>query len=256
VTGPVPGLLDGVRVVITGASRGIGQASAQAMAAQGAQVVAFARTEQDWVQASTAGQVHPITMDVSEPEDVSKGCDLARGILGSVDVLINNAGVPGPEGPLWEADPYHAAMCLAINTLGPFHLLHELLPAMVVRGSGVVINVSSGQAERPKAGKAWYGATKAALDHLVAAAAMELDGTGVRIHSVHPGPVDTALNAANRRGEGADRSRLRPPAEVAALITWLASAQGAQHDELFVRWRDPEVKARLLAMPGYPEPIS
>jgi NAD(P)-dependent dehydrogenase (short-subunit alcohol dehydrogenase family) len=193
-------------------------------------------------------------VDVSDPEAVHDACERARGLLGTIDVLVNNAGVPGPEGPAWEVDPRDAQLCLAVNTLGPFHLMHEVLPSMVSQGRGVVINVSSGAAERPKAGKAWYGASKAALDHLVLAAVLELAGTGVRIHGIHPGPVDTALNHSNRRGDG-DRSRLRPPSEVASLITWLSSREAAEVVEPLVRWREAEVKARFRAMPGFPAPV-
>jgi NAD(P)-dependent dehydrogenase (short-subunit alcohol dehydrogenase family) len=254
----VSGLLGGVRVIVTGASRGIGQASAVAMARQGANVVTFARTGQDWTRSDRqAAQLHPICVDVSDPEAVHLACEQAREVLGGIDVLVNNAGIPGPEGPLWTSDPRQAASCLAVNTLGPFHLMRDVLPSMVRDGRGVVINVSSGAAERPKAGKAWYGASKAALDHLVAAAALELADTGVRIHGVHPGPVDTALNFANRRGgSDVERSRLRPPAEVGALIAWLASSEGAVADELVIRWRESGTKARLRALDGFPDPVT
>ena len=252
------GLLDGVRVVVTGASRGIGQASAVAMAREGAEVVTFARTNQDWIATDpAAARLHPIELDVADPAAVEATVAQARTALGGIDVLVNNAGVPGPEGPLWTTDPAAAASALAINTLGPYHLMRAVLPEMIERGSGVVINVSSGAAVRPKAEKAWYGATKAALDHLVGAAALELAGTGVRIHTIHPGPVDTALNYANRRGATADeRARLRPPSEVATLITWLASPAGdAVAGEELITWREDSVKERLRAFAGFPAPV-
>jgi NAD(P)-dependent dehydrogenase (short-subunit alcohol dehydrogenase family) len=253
----VTGLLDGVRAVVTGASRGIGRASAAAMAREGATVVTLARTSQEWIASDrSSSRLHPIEVDVSDADAVVVACQQARELLGGIDVLVNNAGVPGPEAPDWTCDPRHAATSLAINTLGPFHLMRAVLPAMVKDGRGVVLNVSSGGAVRPKAGKAWYGASKAALDHLVAAAALELAGTGVRIHAIYPGPVDTALNFANRHGGSQeDKARLRPPAEVGALVAWLASENGAVVEELIVEWREGRTQERLRAMPGFPEPI-
>jgi 3-oxoacyl-[acyl-carrier protein] reductase len=249
-------LLAGVRAVVTGASRGIGRATSIAMAELGAEVVMLARTHsplEDGLPDDVAARLYAVGVDVTDPEAVGAACAFARERFGGIDVLVNNAGVPGPEASLWTLDPDALRATFEVNTLGPFHLMQAILPGMVAAGSGVVVNISSGQAVRPQATKSAYGASKAALDHLTAAAALELAGSGVRIHTVYPGPVDTALNSSNRDGgNDRDRSRLRPPQEPAALIAWLASSEGARVGELVVRWRDPEVRERLRQLPGFP----
>jgi NAD(P)-dependent dehydrogenase (short-subunit alcohol dehydrogenase family) len=248
-----PPLLAGTRALVTGASRGIGLATSLRMARAGATVAMLSRRAPDVPEPEVVapGRLVPIGADVSDPASVQHACETAVEDLGGIDVVVNNAGAPGPRGALWQVDPAEAVDAFLVNTMGPLHVLRCTLPDMVRRGAGVVINVSSGQAVRPKPGSAVYGASKAALDHLTDTLVLELAGSGVRVHGIYPGPVDTELNSAHA-GPDRDRSRLRPPEEPAALITWLASEHGVLADTVTIRWRDDEVKRALRALSGFP----
>ena len=120
-----------------------------------------------------------------------------------------------------------------VNTFGPFYLMKLILPGMVTRRDGVVVNIVSGAAERPRPNRAMYGSQKAATEHMTLAVAQEVAGYGIRVYAFHPGPVDTALFASSRTAEEMDRARagsdsaddpgLQDPAEPAAALAWLAS---------------------------------
>jgi NAD(P)-dependent dehydrogenase (short-subunit alcohol dehydrogenase family) len=179
-------------------------------------------------------------------------------------VLINNAGVLGQGLALVDLDPDDFRYTLAVNTLGPFHTMKALLPSMLARGSGVVINVSSGAGLRPRAGRAVYGTSKAALDHLSQAAADETAAAGLRVYAFHPGAVDTEMNAAWRAqtvqlsgpspsGPATQATVALSPQVPAAVIAWLASPAGAAWREVILRWPDSDVQRRLRELPGFPD---
>jgi NAD(P)-dependent dehydrogenase (short-subunit alcohol dehydrogenase family) len=142
-----------------------------------------------------------------------------------------------------------------------------VLPGMIERGSGVVINVSSGAAERPQPRRSMYGTSKAALDHLTKAVAMETAPLGVRVYGIHPGPIDTELfrlsrtDPLNTPEEQAridamwESGKVRRPEELAATLAWLATPAGAAWDDVMVTWRNPATRDRLRALPGHPDPL-
>jgi NAD(P)-dependent dehydrogenase (short-subunit alcohol dehydrogenase family) len=260
--------VDGQVAVVTGGSRGIGRATALALAERGADVAVLSRT----VAASeaVAAEVRALgpralagAGDVADWRDVQRLVTEVTRALGPIDILINNAGTGGSHGYLWELEPDVFRDALMINVLGPFHFMKAVLPAMNERRRGVVVNVSSGNVRNPRPGRSMYGATKSALDYVSRAAAAEGALAGVRVYSFYPGPTDTdmqrhLLNDPNvpaavreelqgRLAEG----RLFRPEQPAAAIAWLASPAGAAWTESICAWSSPDVAAQIERLPGY-----
>jgi len=188
-------LLEGRLAVVTGASRGIGLATARALAAEGARVAMLARGVDDLrAQAQTIGaNAVPIPCDVGDANAV----DIAMGVLherfgGAPDILVNNAGL-FPLARVEDTTRDMFVSALEVNLIAPFLLVRALLPAMRARGSGDIVTLGS-IADRvtfPENGA--YAASKFGARALHQVLRSELRGTGVRATLVSPGPVDTAL---------------------------------------------------------------
>jgi short-subunit dehydrogenase len=184
------------RVVVTGASRGIGEAVARAFASRGATLGLLSRSgdELETLAGSLAGDGHvALAADVSDEPDV-------RGALerfGEVDVLVVNAGVAN-YGRFDTSDPADVDRMTRINWLGTIHTVRAALPRMLERRSGHIVIVSSGAALRTFPEAAVYGATKAAQRGFAEAMRHELDGTGVSLTTVYPGEIATHLHDHER----------------------------------------------------------
>ncbi len=194
--------LNGKSVLITGGSRGLGKALAVSLSARGAKVVIVARQQAELDEAVNAlrrsgGQAFGIVADVGDKESVYPIAGQAAAQAGPVDILINNASTLGrvPLRLLADTDCEDFERVLQVNTVGPFRLIKAVVGSMILRQTGVIINISSDAAV--EAYPAWgvYSASKAALDHLTQIAALELAGTGVRFFSVDPGEMDTQMHA-------------------------------------------------------------
>ena len=186
--------LEGRLAIITGAGRGIGRVIALRFASEGARlaIASRSRAELEEVAAQcTAGaaecSVHVV--DVSNREQVR---DLVRE-AGSPDVLVNCAGVYGPIGPLVENDLDEWEEALRINLLGTVYACREVIPRMIARGRGSIINLSGGGATAPLPNFSLYAVSKAAVARLTDTLAAELDGSGVRVNAIAPGLIDTKL---------------------------------------------------------------
>jgi NAD(P)-dependent dehydrogenase (short-subunit alcohol dehydrogenase family) len=167
------------------------------------------------------GEAHALVADVGDKRDAHRIAGAAAALVGPIELLVNNASTLGvvPLRPLLDTDCEVLESALAVNVVGPFRLTKIVAGAMSLHGRGLVVNVSSDAAVSAYPEWGAYGASKAAFDHLSRIWAAELDGTGVRILSVDPGEMDTAMHADAL--PGADRATLLHPATVARRIVSL-----------------------------------
>ena len=191
--------LDGRVALVTGGGRGIGRGVALALARLGADVVVTARS-MDEISAvadeinQRGGRALAVPGDVADFESVQHVVATAQGEFGPVDILYNNAGIFGPVAPIWETDPEKWVLVQEINLIGTYFYIRLLVPGMVERGWGRVVNVSSGAGRgNGSVRRSAYSVSKASMDMLTRVMAAELDGTGVAVTSVGPGMVDTAM---------------------------------------------------------------
>jgi NAD(P)-dependent dehydrogenase (short-subunit alcohol dehydrogenase family) len=219
--------LKGKVAMITGASRGIGRAVAHAYVDAGAAVVITARTEDalNRVRAELLeknGAVLARAADVSQKDQIVELVDAAIAEFGRIDALVNNAGTlgPTPRPPLIEFDEHAFNEVLRINVTGPFLMTRAVLPHMLERGAGSIINVTSG-ASYGYAEWGAYGISKAALEAMTRTWADELDGTGIRVNMVNPGHVLTEMLREAYPGE--DLSEAAQPEDITPVFVWLAS---------------------------------
>ena len=216
-------------VVITGASRGLGRALAHELGARGARLLLIARGKEalfETVQAlrGSGTEVHGLVADVGDKEAVFPIAGQAQAWLGRVDVLVNNASTLAkpaetPMPYLMDTDCEALERALAVNLLGPFRLIKALAMPMILRESGTVLNISSDAGVDAYPGWGAYGVSKAALLHLSRIWNAELTGSGVRVISVDPGEMDTAMHAEAM--PEADPSTLARPEDVARRLVSL-----------------------------------
>ena len=209
--------------LVTGAGRGLGRALAETLARSGAKVVLVARHADEIERVASAlrsegRNAQAVPADVGDKEAIYPLIGQVAAVFGPVDILVNNASELGPTPLrlLLDTACEDLQTVFAVNLVGPFRLTKAALGSMVLRGHGAVVNVSSDAATTPYARWGVYGASKAALDHLGRIWASELEGTGVRIFSVDPGEMDTAMHAAAM--PDADRGSLARPEDVARRI--------------------------------------
>jgi NAD(P)-dependent dehydrogenase (short-subunit alcohol dehydrogenase family) len=215
--------IQGQGALITGASRGLGRALAEQLAARGARVALVARDPGPLGAVVAAirghgGDAHAVAGDISDKTAIHRIAGQAQGLVGEIAIAIHNASTLGPTPLrlLLDTECEDLAAVLETNVVGPFRLTRVLAGAMAIRGAGVIVHVSSDAAVEPYPRWGAYGASKAAQDHLSRILAAELDGTGVRVLAVDPGEMDTAMHAAAI--PDADRATLQAPAAVAVRI--------------------------------------
>lgn len=226
-------LLDGVRVLVTGGTSGLGLAMSQALAEAGARVVLTGRTERR-VRDAAAQIDHGATglvMDVRDEQSVSAGVDRALAVLGGVDVLVNNAGIgmrtvnpdfmTEPAG-FWRVSPDGFRDLFATNVLGYFLVARAVVPHMLQAGHGKIVNISVNETTMRRRGFTPYGPSRAATDALSHIMAADLAGTGIDVNLLLPG-------GATRTGMVPDlipndlRATWLEPAIMGPPICWLAS---------------------------------
>jgi NAD(P)-dependent dehydrogenase (short-subunit alcohol dehydrogenase family) len=224
--------LHDIAALVTGASRGLGRALAEQLAAAGARVVAIARHAgplDDVVAGIRArgGAAHAIAADVADKDAVHRIAGQATALVGPLDLAIHNASTLGPVPLrlLLDTDCEDLAAVLEANLVGPFRLTKVVAGQMALRGRGTIVHVSSDAAVSAYPRWGAYGVSKAAQDHLSRILAAELEGTGVRVLAIDPGEMDTEMHAAAI--PDADRAALARPADVAATI--LAMIRDAAH---------------------------
>ncbi|HTT39956.1 MAG TPA: 3-oxoacyl-ACP reductase family protein [Burkholderiales bacterium] len=225
--------------IVTGGSRGIGRAIAQALAASGHRVMLSFREREADAQAVVdgikrqGGEACCTRADVGAPRDAKALAQEALDAFGRIDVLVNNAGVHLPGLRFADVTPDQWARLLQVNLTGPLLLTQAVLPHMRSRRSGCVINLSSNVTQRMPAGFGAYAVSKVGLEAFTRILAKEEGPNGIRVNAVAPGPIRTEMLQETLDLMGAERAqaflksvplgRAGEPEEIAATVAFLAS---------------------------------
>jgi NAD(P)-dependent dehydrogenase (short-subunit alcohol dehydrogenase family) len=224
--------IQGQAALVTGASRGLGRALAEALAARGARVALVAREVgplEDVVAGirAQAGDAHAIAADIADKQAIHRIAGQAAALVGDIGLAIHNASTLGPTPLrlLLDTECEDLEAVLAANLVGPFRLTKVLAGAMALRGVGTIVHISSDAAVEAYPRWGAYGVSKAAQDHLSRILAAELAETGVRVLAVDPGEMDTRMHAEAM--PEADPTTLQRPSEVAAKLVALVESNVA-----------------------------
>lgn len=265
--------LAGKVAIVTGGGRGIGKAIALAFAREGADIVVASRTttevEETRMQITALGrQALAIRADVSTRKDVEGMIGRTLSEFGKVDILVNNAGIQGPIGPLVESDADRWIETIRVNLIGPYLCSRAVLPIMIERRQGKIINVSGGGSTFPRPFFTAYGASKTAVVRLTESLAEEVKVFNIQVNAIAPGAVNTRmLEEILAAGQAAGSKALAearhqretggfPAEKAASLAAFLASPEsdgltGRLISAVYDDWQDlpgqiPEVMASDL----------
>ena len=203
--------------IVTGGGRGFGRAIAETLAGLGANVVVASRNAPQLDVVANAikkqgGKALAQTADVADDRQVQELVLAAERWVGPPTILVNNAGVLDPIGPLAQTSGTMWLRNIAINVGGTYLVTRAVLPGMLDRDYGRIVNISSGAADRASAGWSAYCAAKAAVDQLTRVLALEMDGSGVSVSAFHPAYVDAPIQ------EGGPSKDPHDPARVVAYL--------------------------------------
>jgi 2-hydroxycyclohexanecarboxyl-CoA dehydrogenase len=227
------GGLDGRVAVVTGAGQGIGAAIATELSTAGASVALW---DLDGTRAKEVAERLPgrgvgLEVDVTSRDAVERGHDATIDALGPVDVLVNNAGID-VIGPFLDSDEADWERIVAVNFLGAARCCHVVVPGMVARGAGRVVNLASDAGRVGSSGEVVYSGTKGAVIAFSKALAREVAASGVTVNCVCPGPTNTALldqvaAMSQKLYDGLARAvpmrRIGQPTDIAPAVAFLAS---------------------------------
>jgi 3alpha(or 20beta)-hydroxysteroid dehydrogenase len=225
------GRLDGKVAIITGAARGQGEATARLFAAEGARLVLTDRLADVETLARNLGKAaRALVADISDSAAWRRLTDLGLEAFGGIDILVNNAAVSDHHG-FSELTRERLERVLAINLIGPILGMQAVLPLMLARGGGAIVNISSVNGLRGTAGMAGYDASKWALRGVTKSVALEYAAKGIRVNSVHPGAISTPMLDPEGTLDGnalaghlrIAAGRVGEPLEVAQASLFLAS---------------------------------
>jgi len=239
--------LAGQSALVTGAGRGFGRSIALRLAADGAAVTLVSRSTgqleavAEEIRAA-GGKATIAAADVSNPADVARACGIARDAFGAPSLLVSNAGVPWPFGPVWETDIEKWWQAEAIHIRAPYLFMHELMPDMIAAKSGRVICISAIATKLTLPFLSAYSVGKAALNKLVEMAAEEARPHNVQVFAVEPGFVITQL--AEDTYNDPDAQKWMPH-----MLTYLDEGRGREDGEADLH-RTAE-RCAVLAAGGY-----
>ena len=233
--------LKGKTAIVTGGSRGLGAAMAQALLAAGASVLVADISPDTETQQhdQNTGRITTVKADISVPDDVQMVVESCLEIYGSIDILVNNAGIlmrevrkkVGKEGQIgfWEVDVETFRWFLDVHVIGSFLMSKAVLPTMTKRGSGRILTVTTSFPTMQGKGRTPYGPAKACMEALAAVMAKDLEGTGITVNVVIPGQAVTSTDDAIddshdlRDSDGRRIVPRNPPEIMGPPVVWLAS---------------------------------
>jgi 2-dehydro-3-deoxy-L-rhamnonate dehydrogenase (NAD+) len=223
--------LNGRNAVVTGGASGLGFAIAERLALSGAKVVIWdIDDEAAQAAAKKLGGV-AIIADVGDLASVTHAVGKTLGLVPAIDVLVNNAGITGPNVKLWEYPAQDWRQVFAVNVDGTFHCCRAVVPHMRERNYGRIVNIASVAGKEGNPNASAYSASKAAVIALTKSLGKELADTAIRVNCVTPAAVRTPLFAQMTQAHidymlsKIPLGRFGEPQEIAALVTWLASEE-------------------------------
>jgi NAD(P)-dependent dehydrogenase (short-subunit alcohol dehydrogenase family) len=248
--------------LITGASRGIGRAIAEDLLANDWRVAALARDTGALAALAAAhgpDRVLPLVADVTDSVAMAEAFAALAALWNVPDLVVANAGVLSAVGPTWTVDPDLWWHDIEVNLRGVHTTLRDAIPAMQQRGSGRILVMSSGLGRVPSPWSSAYGASKAAVTHLVSSVAEEVAGSGISVFAISPGMVrtdmtqwpDALLQHRPDLGVLPDSAYL-PPSAVAALVRDLASGRYDALSGRFIHVRDDREALLAQAVSRHP----
>ena len=251
--------LEGKAAIVTGASRGIGAETARELARRGVSVVLAARTQGE-VEAvandirDAGGKALACVCDVSVYADVAQVVETCLSHFTKLDILVNNAGVIEPIARLADSDPDKWSRVADINYKGVYYGLRAAIPAMEARGTGVIVNISSGAATSALEGWSHYCSTKAAVLSLTRCADKEYRDKGIRVVGLSPGTVATEMQVAIKVSglnpvSQLDPSVHIPPEWAARAVAWLCTSAASDLAGTDFSLKDAAGRARVGLLP-------
>ena len=227
--------LQGRCAVVTGAAQGIGLAIARRLLQSGASVCLWdidsTRLARTAAELAASGRVATAVVDVADEASIAAGCKTVIEAFGAVDILVNNAGITGPNAKTWEYPVADFRRVLEVDLVSAFLCCRALLPGMLERGYGRIVNVASVAGKEGNPNAPAYSAAKAGLIALTKSLGKETVGTGVIVNCVTPAAAKTAL-FDQMKPEHIDYMLSKIPMgrfveveEIAAMVAWLSSAE-------------------------------
>ncbi len=220
-------------LVVTGGARGIGYAVAQRALESGASVALWdvdaARLEQSRAELAKLGKVTAHTVELTEEASVNAATEATLAAHGGIHALVNNAGITGGNGTLWELDPAVWRRVIDVNLIGPYLTCRAIVPQMIKQGYGRIVNIASVAGKEGNPNASHYSASKAGLIGLTKSLGKELATKNILVNAVTPAAAKTEIFDSMKQEhidymlQKIPMSRFLQPAEAASMIVWLAS---------------------------------
>ena len=219
--------------IVTGGARGIGRAIVERLLASGASVAIWdmdgGAAEEAAAELAPAGKVVAVSVDVTQLASVTQAVAATVAALGGIDILVNNAGIAGANATVWQTDPAEWKRVVDINLNGPFHCCHEVVPEMLKKGYGRIVNIASIAGKEGNPNAAHYSASKAGVVALTKSLGKELAQKGVIVNCVTPAVIETDILKQLEQYHidymlsKIPMGRFGQKTEAAALVAWLCS---------------------------------